>query len=75
MNIWIVREHRGDSYRLFLQKEPPLQKEDRHWYHVCGMRGLEIPKLLWPETFFPKIAYDEPIKIELIIKKQNEENC
>ena len=69
MKMWIVREHRGDSYRLFFQEQRPARGEDGYWYHKWGLRGIEIPRLLYPDLMFPNLKYDNPMEVELVLKK------
>ena len=73
MKMWIIREHRGDSFCLFLQEEKPVQGEDQYWYHKGGIRGLKIPRLLFPEKLFPNMKYDSPMEVELVIKNNSNE--
>ena len=65
MKIWIVKEHRGDSYRLFFQEQRPTWGEDEYWYHKWGLRGIEIPRLLRPDLMFPNLRYAKPMVVEL----------
>ena len=67
MKVWVVREHRGDSYRLFFQDEMPTMGDDHYWHHKWGARGIEMSCLYEPKKYFPNIKYDVPTMVELSI--------